>query len=263
MIVFSSCLGRMLCTWMSPLMLEMFLVHGLSGLVMLRPHPADAFRFSGGPVHSRGLVLGRGGALFRVVPLGGLMVKRVRCNTADAVDGPGCVLVSGLIHSSLIGYEAQLQRCHGCSWCHDSVWCLSLVRSVELTDQWERILAAGPLYPVTWDDPSVVWGLGFGDFRQVVSDVHHRLSDFIHAVVLHRRDEAILGVAKFGLGRTLSCIPISGFGLIWFLLLPFFSVSLILRLVVLGFWLIRLGSRGIPKGLASLLLPLWAEGSQP
>ena len=34
-------------------------------------------------------------------------------------------------------------------------------------------------------------GLGIGDFHRVVSDVHHRLSDFIHAVVVRRRDEAI------------------------------------------------------------------------
>ena len=28
---------------------------------------------------------------------------------------------------------------------------------------------------------------------KIISDVHHRLSDFIHAVVVHRRDEAIRG----------------------------------------------------------------------
>ena len=32
---------------------------------------ADAFRFSGGLVSTRGLVLGRGSALFRIVRLGG------------------------------------------------------------------------------------------------------------------------------------------------------------------------------------------------
>ena len=32
---------------------------------------------------------------------------------------------------------------------------------------------------------------GFGDFRRVVCGVHHRLSDFVHAVVVCRRDEAI------------------------------------------------------------------------
>ena len=58
---------------------------------------------------------------------------------------------------------------------------------------WDRILAVGPLYLVTLDDLSAVRGLGIGDFHRVVSDVHHRLSDFIHAVVCHRRDEAIRG----------------------------------------------------------------------
>ena len=68
---------------------------------------------------------------------------------------------------------------------------VSLSLSVELTAQWDRILAVGPLYPVTLDDLSAVGGLGIGDFYRAVSDVHHRLSDFIHAVVVHRRDEAI------------------------------------------------------------------------
>ena len=69
----------------------------------------------------------------------------------------------------------------------------SLSRSVELTAQWDEILAVGPLYPVTLDDLHVVEGSGLGDFHRVVSCVHHRLSDFIHEVVVHRRDEAIRG----------------------------------------------------------------------
>ena len=84
-------------------MLMMFLVHGLSGLVLLRLRSL----FSGGPVPSRGLVLGRGSAFFRVVQLGGPLVKSVRGNVADAVGGP-CVLVSGLFHCSLIGYETAV-----------------------------------------------------------------------------------------------------------------------------------------------------------
>ena len=47
---------------------------------------ADAFRFCGGPIPSRGLVLGRGSALFRVVRLGGHKVRKARCNAADAHD---------------------------------------------------------------------------------------------------------------------------------------------------------------------------------
>ena len=65
---------------------------------------------------------------------------------------------------------------------------VSLSRSVELAAQWNRILAAGPLFLVTLDDLSVVRGMGIGAFHHAVSDVHRRLSDFLHAVVVHRRD---------------------------------------------------------------------------
>ena len=47
---------------------------------------------------------------------------------------------------------------------------------------------------------------------------------------------------------------------IWFTEPLFFSVSLIFRLVVLG---VLADPARIPKGLASLLLPLWAKGYQP
>ena len=42
---------------------------------------------------------------------------------------------------------------------------VSLARSVELTAQWDWILAAGLLYVVTFDDLSAVRGLGIGDFH--------------------------------------------------------------------------------------------------
>ena len=48
----------------------------------------------------------------------------------------------------------------------------------------------GPMYPVTLEDLHTVQGLGLGDFHRVVSGIHRRLSDFIHSVVVHRRDEA-------------------------------------------------------------------------
>ena len=68
---------------------------------------------------------------------------------------------------------------------------ISLARSVELTAQWDRILAIGPLYPVTLGDLDVVQGVGVGEFHRIASDVHRRHSDFVHAVVVHRRDEAV------------------------------------------------------------------------
>ena len=49
------------------------------------------------------------------------------------------------------------------------------------------------LYPVTLGDLDVVRGVGVGEFHRIISDVDRRLSDCVHAVVVHRRDEAIRG----------------------------------------------------------------------
>ena len=67
---------------------------------------------------------------------------------------------------------------------------VAFARWLELTAQRDEILAVGPLYPVTLDDLHAVEGSGLGDFRRVVGDVHRRLSDFSHGIVVHRRDEA-------------------------------------------------------------------------
>ena len=60
---------------------------------------------------------------------------------------------------------------------------VTLSPSVELTAQWSKILSLRPLYLVMLDDLHAVEGFGLGE-------VHRRLSDFIHGVVVHRRDEA-------------------------------------------------------------------------
>ena len=70
---------------------------------------------------------------------------------------------------------------------------VSLSRSVELTAQWDLILALGPVYPVTLDDLSAGCNLGIGAFFDAAAGIHRRLCDFIHQVVVHRRDEAIRG----------------------------------------------------------------------
>ena len=46
----------------------------------------DAYRFSGGPLPSRGIVLRRSSAVFRVVRLGGHPVRKARGNVADVHD---------------------------------------------------------------------------------------------------------------------------------------------------------------------------------
>ena len=70
---------------------------------------------------------------------------------------------------------------------------VSLSQSVELTAQWDKVLVVGPMYPVTLDDLSLDRALDIGAFFHAASDVHRRLSDFIHQVVVHPRDEAIRG----------------------------------------------------------------------
>ena len=55
---------------------------------------AYAYRFSGGPLPSRGLVFGRGRASFRVVKLGGQKIRKARGYAADAHDAADVFFVS-------------------------------------------------------------------------------------------------------------------------------------------------------------------------
>ena len=72
---------------------------------------------------------------------------------------------------------------------------ISLARSVELTTQWDEILAL--------EDFQSAWGGGLGEFRRVTGDLHCGLSDFIHGVVVHLWDEAIGEVAELVTGGSL------------------------------------------------------------
>ena len=145
---------------------------------------ADAFRFSGGPLPAKGLVLGHGRAVLRVVQLGGPRVRRARANVADALDASDVFLY---LDSSV----------------------------APLLDMRRRFRAV---------------------MDHAASGIHRRLSDFIHQVVVHRRDEAIRRCRKWIL-RIPWFILIVGFVLTWCRLLPFCSVILLLLLGVLGFCL--------------------------
>ena len=199
----------------------------------------DAYRFSGGPLPSRGLVLGRGRGSFRVVKLGGHKVRKARGYAADAHDAGD---VSLYRDSSIAPLLDLGRRFKAVMEVVDAMirYGVSLSRSIELSAQWDRILAIGPLFPVTLDDLQVVRGVELGDFYHGVCCIHRRLCDFIHSVVAHRRDEAIR-VGVIGFGKIHLFTRISGSGLIWFLLPLFFNVSRIFLLVVLVFYLILLG----------------------
>ena len=153
---------------------------------------ADAYRFSGGPLPSRGLVLGRGSAVFRVVRLGGHPVRKARGNAADALDAADVFLYRDASLAPLLDLRRRFKAVMDVldAMIRSGI---SLSRSAELTAQWDKILALGLLHPVTLDDLSFDRGLGIGAFFDVASDVHRRLSDFIHQVVIHLWDSAIRG----------------------------------------------------------------------
>ena len=113
-----------------------------------------------------------------VVRLGGQKVKKARRNAADAVDADDVFLYLDSSIAPLLDMRRRFKAFMGVlgAMVQSGV---TKPLSVELTAQWDRILAAGPLYSVTLDDLSAVRGLGIHDFHRVVSDVNHRLSDFI------------------------------------------------------------------------------------
>ena len=70
---------------------------------------------------------------------------------------------------------------------------ISLARSVELTAEWDEILWVELVNPISQEDFQSAGSGGTGESRRVVGDLHCGLSDFIHRVVMHRRDEDIRG----------------------------------------------------------------------
>ena len=112
---------------------------------------ADAYRFSGGPLPSRGLVLGRGRASFSTVKLGGHKVRKARGYAADAHDAADVFLYRDSSIAPLLDLRRRLKAVMELV---DAMirYGVSLSRSVELSVQWDKILGIGPLFPVTFAD---------------------------------------------------------------------------------------------------------------
>ena len=127
---------------------------------------------------------------FGLLRLVGHKVKKARGNVSDVDDAAGVFLYRDCSLAPLLDMRRRFKAVL-CVLDAMIRWSVSLARSVELTSQWDKILAVGPFYPVTHGDLVAVQGLGIGEFHRVVTGLHHRLHDFIHAVVVHRRDDAI------------------------------------------------------------------------
>ena len=109
---------------------------------------------SGGPLPSRGLILGRGAAFLRRVQLGGPRVRRARANASDALDAADVFLYRDLSIAPLLDLRRRFEAVMDLL---DAMirYGVSLSRPVELTTQWDLILALGPICPVTLDDHSL------------------------------------------------------------------------------------------------------------
>ena len=233
MIVCSSCLGRMLFFCVKVWIFVTFLGLGLSGLVLLRLLLQMLVVFL---VVLPLVMVWSLGVVWLVSGVFGLEVVRFAKFIVMLLMFM-MLLVSSCIVTLLLPPLLDMgRRFKAIMDVLDAMvrYGVSLARSVELTVQRDKILAAGLLHPVTLDYLCAVQGLGIRVFHRVVSDLHRRLGDFIHSVVVYRRDEAVRRESGIGFGRTPWCIPTGGFVQIWLPQLHFSSVSLILRLVVLG-----------------------------
>ena len=146
---------------------------------------ADAYRFAGSPVPDNGLVLGRG--VFR-----SRSVRRARRNFADPQEGSEVSLYHDVSTAPLLDLRRKLKLVVDLLSAMIPAG-VSLARSVELAVQWDAILRVGPIHPITAKDFLLARVGDLGQCCQVVLGLHRRLSDFIHAVVVHRREVAIRG----------------------------------------------------------------------
>ena len=143
---------------------------------------ADAYRFAGGPVPAAGM---------RTVRLGGPLP--VRRNAADAREGGEVHLYQDSSAAPLLDIRRRLKAVMDVLdvMIRDG---FSFARSVELAVRCDGILGEGPIGPVTREDYQAAGRGGRKGGREScrpVGDLYCRVSDFIHGVVVHRRDVAI------------------------------------------------------------------------
>ena len=140
----------------------------------------------------RGLVSGRGAFFVRTVKLGGPKVRKARRNFADPLEGGDVFMYYDASTAVLLDLRRRFKAVVDVlrAVIRDGV---TLARSLQLTVQWDGILRIGPVFPITMQDFVMAKTGGLGVWLQVVEGLQRRLSDFIHRVVVHRREEAIRG----------------------------------------------------------------------
>ena len=222
---------------------------------------ADAYRFSGGPLPSRGLVLGRGSASFRLVRLGGHKVWKARGSAADAHDAADVFLYRDSSIAPLLDmrrrFKAVMEILEAMIRYGIFLGLLNyLLNGIGFLLLGLCILLLLMIFMWSGVLDLVISIMSFAMFVVVLVIFFMQLLFIVGMKPL--------GVGGIGFGRILLFTRLSGFVKIWFPLLLFFSVSPICHLVVLVFYLIQLGlTRNSERPGSSLFLPFWAKGYQP
>ena len=122
---------------------DLFLRPALSGLVLLRLVLRMPIVFLVVLPPCQGLNLGCGMARFRLVRLGGHKVLKVRSNAVDVHDAADVFLYRDSSIAPLLDMRRRFRAVVGVldAMIRNGI---SLARSVELTAQWDRIIAVGP-----------------------------------------------------------------------------------------------------------------------
>ena len=130
--------------------------------------------------------------MFRRVQLGGQWVRRARANAADALDAADVFLYRDFSIAPLLDMRRRNKAVMDIL---DAMirYGVSLSRSVELTAQWDQILALGRCIRLLWMIFLLLGIWALVHFFNVAAGVHRRLCDFVRQVVVNRRNEAVRG----------------------------------------------------------------------
>ena len=142
-------------------------------------------------------VLGRGSFLARTVRLGGPKVRKASRNFADPPEGGDVFMYHDASSAVLLDLRRRFKAVGDVlhAMIRDGI---TLARSLGPTVQWDGINRIEQVYALTVQDFEMARSGGLGESLQVVERLHLWLPDFIHRVVVHRREE----VAELVEGRS-------------------------------------------------------------
>ena len=153
---------------------------------------AGAYRLAGGPDPERGFILGRGIARFSKACLGGRKFRKARARCADPGDGAQVDLYRDCSIAPLVDLRRRLRAVL------DTLAAIgrsgfTVSGGLELTRQWDAIVAGVPKGTVTADALVRVTGLGLAEMEVAFAGLHQDLDKFLQGVVRHRKERAVQG----------------------------------------------------------------------